>query len=45
VLAALLVTLGLAALAYAALPDPPGPHYVQGRTGRHLVENGRPVSP
>ena len=45
VVAALVVTLALAALAYAALPDPPGPHYVYGRTGRHLVENGRPVNP
>ena len=45
VLAALLVTLALAAAAYAALPDPSGPHYVYGRTGRHLVENGRPVPP
>jgi len=45
VVAALLVTLALAALAYVALPDPKGPHYVTGRTGRHLVENGRPVSP
>jgi hypothetical protein len=45
VLVALLVSLALAGLAYAAFPDPPGPHYVYGRTGRHLVENGRPVSP
>jgi hypothetical protein len=45
VVAALLVSLALAALAYAAFPDPSGPHYVSGRTGRHLVENGRPVSP
>jgi hypothetical protein len=43
--AALVVTLALAALAYAALPDPSGPHYVYGRSGRHLVENGRPVNP
>jgi hypothetical protein len=45
VLAALIVTLALGAIAYAALPDPPGPHWVYGRTGRHLVENGRPVNP
>jgi hypothetical protein len=45
VVAALLVTLGIAAVAYAALPDPPGPHWVSGRTSRHLVENGRPVYP
>jgi hypothetical protein len=43
--AALVVTLALAALAYAALPDASGPHYVYGRTGKHLVENGRPVNP
>jgi hypothetical protein len=45
VVAALLISLALAALAYEAFPDPRGPHYVYGRTGRHLVENGRPVSP
>ena len=45
VVAALLISLALAALAYEAFPDPSGPHYVYGRTGRHLVENGRPVSP
>jgi hypothetical protein len=45
VVATLLVTLGLAAAAYAVLPDPPGPHWVSGRTSRHLVENGRPVNP
>jgi hypothetical protein len=39
------VTLALAAVAYAALPDPRGPHWVSGRSGRHLVENGRPVAP
>jgi hypothetical protein len=45
VVAALVVTVALAALAYAALPDPSGPHWVSGRTGRHLVENGRQVMP
>jgi hypothetical protein len=45
VVAALVIVLALAALAYEALPDPSGPHYVYGRTGRHLVENGRPVNP
>ncbi len=45
VVAALVITLALAALAYVALPDPSGPHYVYGRTGKHLVENGRPVNP
>jgi hypothetical protein len=45
VVAALLVSLALAALAYEAFPDPSGPHYITGRTGRHLVDNGRPVSP
>jgi hypothetical protein len=45
VVAALLVTIVLALVAYAALPDPPGPHWVYGRTGKHLVENGRPVYP
>jgi hypothetical protein len=45
VVAALLVSLALAGLAYAAFPDPPGPHEVSGRTGRHVVQNGRPVSP
>jgi hypothetical protein len=45
VVAALVVGLALAGIAYAAFPDPRGPHYVSGRTGRHLVENGRPVSP
>jgi hypothetical protein len=45
VLAALLLTLGLAAAAYAALPDRAGPRRVQERTGRHPVENGRPVTP
>jgi hypothetical protein len=44
IVVALLVSLALAGLAYAAFPDPPGPHYVDGRTGRHLVENGRPVT-
>jgi hypothetical protein len=44
VVAALLVTAALALLAYAALPDPRGPHYVYGRYGKVLVENGRPVS-
>jgi hypothetical protein len=43
VVAALLVTILLALGAYAALPDPPGPHWVYGRTGKHLVDNGRPV--
>jgi hypothetical protein len=41
--AALLVTIALALVAYAALPTPKGPHYVYGRSGKHLVENGRPV--
>jgi hypothetical protein len=45
VVAALLVTIAIALIAYAALPDPRGPHYVYGRSGKHLVENGRPVSP
>lgn len=45
IVAALLVTIALALVAYAALPDPPGPHWVYGRTGKHLVENGRPVNP
>jgi hypothetical protein len=45
VVAALLVALAIAAAVYVALPDPRGPHYVYGRTGKHLVENGRPVNP
>ena len=45
VVAALVVTVVLAALAYAALPDLSRPHWVNGRTGRHLVENGRPGTP
>ena len=45
VLLALLVTIALAVIAYAAWPDSPGRHYVYGRSGRHLVENGRPVMP
>jgi hypothetical protein len=45
IVAALLVTVVIALLAYAALPTQRGPHYVYGRSGKHLVENGRPVSP
>jgi hypothetical protein len=43
VIAAMLVTLLLALVASAAFPSPQGPHYVYGRSGKHLVENGRPV--
>jgi hypothetical protein len=45
VVAALVVTVALAALAYAALPDLSGPHWVNGRTGRHLVETAGPLRP
>jgi hypothetical protein len=43
IVAALLVTLALALVAASAIEGPQGPHYVYGRSGKHLVENGRPV--
>jgi hypothetical protein len=45
VVAVLLVALAVAATGYAVLPKHKGPHYVYGRSGKHLVDNGRPVFP